>query len=106
MFPGISGGTIALVAGIYDRLLYNISRLGPSLLNKLFDLLRHSLNKNRRVYNKKPIFKDFRPGDVLHSQADISKAKTLLGYNPDFSISEGINKAIPWFIKLYAKENQ
>ena len=38
MFPGISGGTIALVAGIYDRLLYNISRLGPSLLNKLFDL--------------------------------------------------------------------
>ena len=86
--------------------VYNIAFGDRTTLNKLFDLLRHSLNKNRRVYNKKPIFKDFRPGDVLHSQADISKAKTLLGYNPDFNISEGINKAIPWFIKLYAKENQ
>ena len=38
LFPGISGGTIAFVAGIYDRLLYNISRLGPSALYKLFDL--------------------------------------------------------------------
>ena len=38
LFPGISGGTIAFVAGIYDRLLSNISRLGPSALYKLFDL--------------------------------------------------------------------
>ena len=38
LLPGISGGTIAFVAGIYDRLLYNISRLGPSQILKLFDL--------------------------------------------------------------------
>ena len=38
LLPGISGGTIAFVAGIYDRLLYNISRLGPSHIFKLFDL--------------------------------------------------------------------
>ena len=38
LFPGISGGTIAFVAGIYDRLLYNISRLSPSIFAKFFDL--------------------------------------------------------------------
>ena len=45
-----------------------------------------------------PIYKDFRPGDVRHSQASINKAKELLNYEPQFRIAEGLNEAIGWYI--------
>lgn len=40
--------------------------------------------------------RDFRARDVCHSQADVSKAKALLGYEPAFEIKEGIAEAMPW----------
>ena len=48
---------------------------------------------------KSPIYRDFRAGDVMHSQADISKAKDLLGYAPKYRITEGMEKAIDWYIE-------
>ena len=42
---------------------------------------------------------DFRDGDVLHSQACISKANELLGYKPEYDIYDGLNLAINWYIK-------
>ena len=42
---------------------------------------------------------DFRKGDVMHSQADISKAKKLIGYNPEFSAKEGLIETIRWYLK-------
>ena len=47
---------------------------------------------------KEPIYGDFRPGDVRHSQASIDKAKELLEYEPQFRIAEGLNEAIGWYI--------
>jgi len=47
-----------------------------------------------------PVYRDFRAGDVRHSQADISKAKNALGYEPQFKIADGINKAMPWYKKF------
>ena len=46
-----------------------------------------------------PAYRDFREGDVRHSQADISKAKKILGYEPCFNISQGIRKAMPWYVQ-------
>ena len=40
----------------------------------------------------------FRPGDVAHSQADISKARRLLGYDPAYSVARGLAEALPWYI--------
>ena len=48
------------------------------------------------------IFQDFRPGDVRHSQADISKAKNALGYHPSHSIREGLHEVIPWYVRHLA----
>ena len=48
---------------------------------------------------KAPIYRDFRMGDVRHSQANIDKAQVLLGYQPKYSISEGMDEAIDWYIK-------
>ena len=46
---------------------------------------------------REPIFGPDRAGDIKHSNADISKAKTLLGYDPDYSFADGIKLAIEWY---------
>lgn len=46
----------------------------------------------------KPAYRDFRRGDVMHSQADIGKAERLLGYAPSHMIDEGLDAALPWYI--------
>ena len=44
-----------------------------------------------------PIYGPDRAGDIKHSNADISKAKEMLGYDPDWSFERGINAAIEWY---------
>lgn len=44
-----------------------------------------------------PIFGPDRPGDIKHSSADISKARALLGYEPEWSFEKGIKVAIEWY---------
>jgi UDP-N-acetylglucosamine 4-epimerase len=61
------------------------------------------LEANGVTYEKSSIYQDFRAGDVRHSQADISKAKNLLGFEPEFNIQKGIDKAIPWYIGFLTK---
>jgi len=64
--------------------------------------LRISLNELLRVINKlvgsnvRPIYKEPRAGDIRDSQADISKAKTLLGYAPRVSFEEGLKQTLEW----------
>ena len=45
-----------------------------------------------------PVHRDFRPGDVRHSLADISKARESLGYEPSHTVSEGIEESLNWYI--------
>ena len=44
-----------------------------------------------------PNFGPDRAGDIKHSNADISKAKEMLGYDPDYSFDKGIQEAIEWY---------
>lgn len=48
--------------------------------------------------NVEPNFGPERPGDIKHSNADISKAKEMLGYNPDWNFDRGIKAAIEWYL--------
>lgn len=68
-------------------------------LNDLYRALQSALEENSQPYVKKPVYRDFRAGDVRHSQADISKAADKLGYSPEYRIMEGIAKAMPWYIE-------
>jgi UDP-N-acetylglucosamine 4-epimerase len=79
--------------------VYNVAVGDRTTLNDLFYALKDALAANGVVYDKEPAYRDFRPGDVRHSQADISKAVNKLGYAPDFRIREGIAKAMPWYLK-------
>jgi len=79
--------------------VYNVAVGDRTTLNDLFAALKSALAENGVVYDKAPVYRDFRPGDVRHSQADIGKAAGKLGYAPEFRIFEGIAKAMPWYLK-------
>jgi UDP-N-acetylglucosamine 4-epimerase len=78
--------------------VYNVAVGDRTTLNILFNSLKGALAENGVVYEKPPVYRDFRPGDVRHSQADIGKAANKLGYAPDYRISAGIAKAMPWYL--------
>lgn len=78
--------------------VYNVAVGGRTTLNTLFTALKESLRENNVDYNRKSVYRDFRVGDVRHSQADISKIQKLLGYDPQFDIIQGIGKAMPWYV--------
>lgn len=75
--------------------VYNIAVGDRTSLLDLTKLIKKSLVKNS---SSEILFREFRPGDVKHSQADISKAKKLLGYDPIFNVETGILKTIEWYL--------
>jgi UDP-N-acetylglucosamine 4-epimerase len=79
--------------------VYNVAVGDRTTLNGLFELLRSELAANGVQRNQPPKHRDFRAGDVRHSQADIGKARRLLGYEPRFTVQSGIAKAMPWYLK-------
>ena len=79
--------------------VYNVALGDRTTLNILFDSLQSALLSNGVSYTKSPIYRNFRAGDVRHSQADISKATNLLGYKPEYRIQAGIAKAMQWYVK-------
>jgi len=79
--------------------VYNVALGDRTTLNTLFDALKTALAECGVTYDKSPSYRDFRAGDVRHSQADTSKAKERLGYEPAFHIYDGIGKAMPWYVQ-------
>lgn len=82
--------------------VYNVAVGDRTTLNQLFESIQSALNENGIHHNKAPVYREFRVGDVRHSQADVTKAKILLGYEPAFVIKEGIAEAMPWYVQFLA----
>lgn len=80
--------------------VYNVAVSGRTTLNDLYAFLAKALAGQGVQYDKQPVYVDFRAGDVRHSQADISKAGNLLGYQPAFDILRGLETAMPWYVKF------
>ncbi len=78
--------------------VYNVAVGDRTTLTDLFNALSAALAENGRPYSKSPIYREFRSGDVRHSQADVGKARNRLGYGPEYRIEAGIAKVIPWYI--------
>jgi len=83
--------------------VYNVAVGGRTTLNTLFMALKDNLNVNGVDYSQAPIYRDFREGDVRHSQANISKIQGALGYDPQFDVIQGIKKAMPWYVTFLQK---
>ena len=81
--PGVSGEVINVATG------------GRISLNRLFETLRRLIGAD-----VEPIYRDARPGDVRHSQADVGKAERLLGYQPLVSFEEGLGRTVAWYRQM------
>lgn len=78
--------------------VYNVAVGDRTTLNDLFNAIKAALNTNGMIYTKEPVYRDFRAGDVRHSQASIEKIKLNLDYQPSHTISIGIKKAVNWYV--------
>lgn len=79
--------------------VYNIALGDRTTLNELFALIRESvIERYPELANVKPEYRDFRAGDVRHSQANIEKIKTLLGYEPTHRVANGIIEAADFYL--------
>ena len=76
--------------------IYNVALGDKTSLKNLFNIIKQEVLKYKSIDHIPPIYKDFRVGDVRHSQADISKAKKLLGYRPTHKIRSGIKELVLW----------
>jgi UDP-glucuronate 4-epimerase len=85
-----------LIAAIhYDKRSYEVFNLGESRtveLNELISLLEKELDAKAIIDRQPP-----QPGDVPQTFADISKARALLGYNPQTQIEAGLHRFVDWF---------
>jgi UDP-N-acetylglucosamine 4-epimerase len=80
--------------------VYNVALGRRTTLNQLFEILRRRLlpsYPDLREY--RAVYQDFRPGDVRHSQADISKARHLLGFEPTHTVEQGLDEVLEWYQK-------
>jgi UDP-N-acetylglucosamine/UDP-N-acetylgalactosamine 4-epimerase len=79
--------------------IYNVAVGDRTSLNQLYAYLGEALLAYGLGSTQSPQYRDFREGDVRHSQADISKARRLLGYVPQYSIRDGIRASVPWYAR-------
>jgi UDP-N-acetylglucosamine 4-epimerase len=72
--------------------VYNIAYGQRTTLNEVFEYIKQIAGSDLA-----PKYGPERKGDVKHSLADITKAKTLLDYNPAFSVKDGLKVAFEWY---------
>jgi len=79
--------------------VYNTALNDRTSLNQLYQMIEERLiERVDGLQKKEPTYRDFRAGDVRHSQADISKAVGLLGYQPSHNITQGLDVAMDWYV--------
>jgi UDP-N-acetylglucosamine 4-epimerase len=79
---------------------FNVAVGGRNTLNELYTLINKELKAHIDTFStKEAIYRDFRAGDIRHSNADISKAKHIVGYAPTHDIYQGMEEAIEWYIE-------
>jgi UDP-N-acetylglucosamine/UDP-N-acetylgalactosamine 4-epimerase len=88
--------------------VYNVGHNQRTTLNELYELIKERVDV-RRTESEFPAsilsYRNFRAGDVRHSQADITKARILLNYQPTQDIKQGLDEAIDWYVSSLSKEN-
>jgi UDP-N-acetylglucosamine 4-epimerase len=80
--------------------VYNVGVGGRTTLNTLYRSIRDLVAERQpSVAGLEPNYADFRAGDIRHSHADISRARTDLGYTPTHDVSAGLIDAADWYLR-------
>lgn len=78
--------------------VFNVAVNARTSLNELFELLRTQLlPEYPHLKSYRPGYEDFRPGDIRHSQADVSKTMRVLGYAPSHTVAQGLQETLVWY---------
>lgn len=90
----------AVAEGVENQ-IYNVAVGERTTLNQVYACLKEGLRQYlSHAIIAEPIYRDFRLGDITHSQADIAKARALLGYQPSHRVSEGLRDAMGWYVSI------
>jgi len=98
----IQANLLAAAAGpeTEEARVYNVACGRRTTLNELFGMIRDGLARREPgVASAEPEYRDFRPGDVMHSQADISRIEDELGYLHTHEVEEGLRSTLDWFVE-------
>lgn len=93
----VQANLLAATAATPDGLhkVYNVGSGQRTTLNQLFQVVQDVLGRqNPSLPEQRPLYQAFRPGDVRHSVADISKAQRSLGYTPHYSLEKGLEPIV------------
>ena len=83
--------------------VYNVAVGDRTTLNQLHARVAAALRGARPDLRiGPPAYREFRPGDVRHSQADVGKARRLLGYAPTHDVAAGLAQAIGWYVGRFS----
>jgi UDP-N-acetylglucosamine 4-epimerase len=85
--------------------VYNVACGRRTTLNELYAIIRDKTMERRRLSPPEPAYEAFRPGDIRHSVADVSKIRHSLGYVPKHSVADGIGDAIGWYLANDTRTN-
>jgi nucleoside-diphosphate-sugar epimerase len=88
----VEGNVRAMHAEDVGGRVFNVAAGRRTSLNELLGILERL--SGRQV---EPSYEDARPGDVRHSQADVSAAERDLGFRPEISLEEGLRLTLDWF---------
>jgi UDP-N-acetylglucosamine 4-epimerase len=85
--------------------VYNVAVGDRTTLNQLYEQLHLNLLPSYpHLQGVRPVYRDFRAGDVRHSLADTRKASKLLGYQPTHRIGEGLKMAMWWYVSFVSQQ--
>jgi len=83
--------------------IYNVAVGERTTLKHLYSLIRQGLTTTHpALANIQPVYRDFRQGDVRHSLANVDKARRLLSYEPSHTLAQGLQVALPWYVRQTA----
>jgi UDP-N-acetylglucosamine 4-epimerase len=78
---------------------FNTAAAGRETLNNLYKAIVEGIEKELpEIKIKSPIYRDFRAGDIRHSNANIDKIRELMGYEPTHTLQEGLQESLTWYI--------
>lgn len=79
--------------------VYNVAYNDRTTLNELYEMIFQEISRKVKLTYQHPEYKDFRAGDIRHSEADITKAQDFMGYDPEYSVKDGLAETIDWYIR-------
>jgi nucleoside-diphosphate-sugar epimerase len=98
----VAGNIAALTAAYKEGMngeVFNIACSEITTINDLYYSIRDILaERNPQIAQIEPIYAEARTGDILHSFADISKARNILGFEPSINLKEGLAISIEWYL--------